>query len=398
MSLREPSGAARFWTARRALIAGAAAVVVAAGTGTTVALTAGHPAAHHEAAAGIKAARLAASTCSGPAGTAYIAEPGYSAFDAINTANCAFIQDYNVDDPQVPGDPGDYNYSSSPQGVAIHGSTLYFTDTAQDQVSVIDAATLTQKNYNPAETEIRVGINPTGLAVSPDGSQLWVTDTGPQTGPGAPTDVKVISTATDTVTATLSLPAAPAQVAFSPSGSRAYVTTTAGLVVYNTATDRVVGFVPGLGDPHGVIVSPDGSTVYVTDTTDNVVDVIDAATNRVTHTIPVGQLPWGVALSHDGGTLYVADPDSNQISVISTKTNTVTSTLSLSGGPDVLALTPDGSQLWVTGITSAVLTVIDTSNGSVVGDVNLGGDGANSGDGNDPSGIVMTTATIPTGS
>src|SRR5271154_5197947 len=99
-----------------------------------------------------------------PAGTAYIAEPGYSAFDAINTSNCAFIQDYNVADPPVPGDTGDYNYSSSPQDGVRSGSPLYITDPAQNRVSAIDAATLTAKNYNPAETDIHVGFNPTGLA------------------------------------------------------------------------------------------------------------------------------------------------------------------------------------------------------------------------------------------
>src|SRR5208282_2833687 len=122
MSLRDSSGSARFWTTRRALMAGAAAVVIAAGT--TVALTGGHPAAQHEAAARAKTARLAASTCSGPVGTAYVALAGYQAFDGIDTSNCTFIQDYNVGDPQVPGDSGDYNYASSDQGVALHGSTL----------------------------------------------------------------------------------------------------------------------------------------------------------------------------------------------------------------------------------------------------------------------------------
>ena len=88
-------------------------------------------------------------------------------------------------DPQVPGDSGDYNYASSDEGVAIHGNTLYFADTGNNMVSVIDAATLNPKNYNPAETDIHVGFNPADLAVSPDGTQLWVADTGPQTDPGA---------------------------------------------------------------------------------------------------------------------------------------------------------------------------------------------------------------------
>jgi YVTN family beta-propeller protein len=396
MSLRDSSGAVRFWTARRALMAGSAAVIVAAGI--TVALTAGHPAARHDGTTGPRTARLAASTCSGPAGAAYVALAGYQSFDAIDTSNCSYIQNYNVGDPQVPGDPGDYNYASSEQGIAIHGNTLYFADTGNDMVSVIDAATLNPNNYNPAETDIHVGINPDDLAVSPDGSQLWVADTGPQTGPGSPTDIEVISTATDKVTATLPLPSAPAQVVFSPSGGTVYVTTAAGLWIFNTATDRLADVIPGLGDPHGIAVSPDGGTVYVTNTTDNVVEVIDAATARVTGTIPVGQLPWQLAVSHDGGTVYVADPDSNQVSVISTKTDTVTNTIPLAGGPDTLALTPDGSQLWICGITSGILTVVDTSNDSVVGSLNLGGSGANSGDGVDPTGIVLTTTPTPGGS
>jgi hypothetical protein len=76
--------------------------VILAG-GAAVALTvapASQPAAqsqtgpHQEAGAvaGSKSARLASSTCSGPAGAAYLALPGYQAFDAIETANCSITQ------------------------------------------------------------------------------------------------------------------------------------------------------------------------------------------------------------------------------------------------------------------------------------------------------------------
>jgi YVTN family beta-propeller protein len=388
---------------RKPLVAGTVAVVLAAGgLAFSLASSTGHSAAaphatvkKASAAKNVNSAQLAASACTGPVGTAYVAEPGYSAFDAINTANCEYINNYNVDDPQVPGDSGDYNYSSSPQGVALHGSTLYFTDTAQNNVSVIDAATMTAKNYNPAETDIHVGWDPTGLAVTPDGSQLWVANTGPQTDSKL-ASISVISTATNTVTTTLHLDSAPAQIAFSPSGSTAYVTTADDLLIYSTSSDRLVGRVGNLGDPHGVVVSTNGSTVYVTNTERNVVDVISTGGfPHVTATIPVGQMPWGVALSTSGSTLYVADINSNEVSVISTGSDKVTSTLPVSGGPDVLALTPDGSELWVTGVTSAIVTVFSTSTGAVVGTTNLGGDGANSGDGNDPSGIVISTAAIP---
>src|SRR5579863_2325191 len=130
MSLSDSSGPGRFRTGRRTLVAGSAALIAVAGT--TVALTAGHPAARHAAATGSSTARLAASTCTGPAGAAYVALAGYQSFDAIDTANCSYVQNYNVGDPAVPGDPGEVNYASSVQGIAIHGNTLYFADTGND--------------------------------------------------------------------------------------------------------------------------------------------------------------------------------------------------------------------------------------------------------------------------
>src|ERR1700678_1496646 len=265
MSLRDSSGSGRVWTRRRSLWAGAAAVILAAGTAAALASgPGGHPAAVRHISNGSRTTRLASSTCSGPAGAAYVALPGYQAFDAIDTANCEITQSYNVGDPVVPGDPTDYNYSGTDEGVAIHGDTLYFAVTGDDEVAVIDAATLNPKDYSPAETDIHVGFDPDYVAVTPDGSQLWAADTGPQTSPSSPTAISVISTATDKVTATLRLPVAPAQIAFSPSGATAYVTTAWGLLVYNTATEHLTALVRGLGDPNGVAISPNGSTVYVT--------------------------------------------------------------------------------------------------------------------------------------
>jgi hypothetical protein len=42
-------------------------------------------------------------------------------------------------------------------------------------------------------------------------------------------------------------------------------------------------------------------------------------------------------------------------------------------------------------------TVLDTSNDSVVGEINLGDDGPNSGDGNEPTSMVLTTTPTPGG-
>jgi YVTN family beta-propeller protein len=395
MASRESSSSRPAWATRRVIIAGAAAVALAA-AGTATALATQHSVADSHGRS-VKA-RLAASSCGGPAGAAYIALPGYQAFDAVDTSNCKLIQQYNVGDRAVPNTgTSDISYDSSEEGVAMYGSTLYFADTGNDTVAVIDSATLNPDNYaNPTETLIHVGINPQGLAVTPDGSQVWVADTGPQTGQPSLSGISVISAASDTVTSTFSLPTDPREIVFSPSGATAYVTTGSGLLVINTATHRVAAVIPGLGNPEGVAVSPDGKTVYVTNTAQGVVDVISAATNRVTRTIKVGQLPWQLAVSSDGSTVYVADGDSNAISVISTKSGKVTDTISDAGDPVSLALTPDGSQLWVGGLTSGIVTVFDTANDSLVGSFNVGyGGEANAGDGEEPTGIVLTSTPTP---
>src|SRR3984957_3494284 len=246
-------------TRTRAAIAGGTAFVVVAAVAVSLSLSHGTTAAGPAKTDKPINAKLSSSSCTGPAGAAYIATAGYQAFDAVDTNNCYEEQQYNVGDPAVPNTgTDDSNYSGTDEGIALYGNTLYFALTGDDEVGVIDSQALNPKNYEtPPETDIRVGTDPTNLAVSPDGSQVWVADTGPQTGEPSLGDISVISTATDTVTASIPLPwTDPHAIAFSPSGSTAYVTTSAGVIALSTATHRVSGLIPGLGDPQGVTVSP----------------------------------------------------------------------------------------------------------------------------------------------
>jgi YVTN family beta-propeller protein len=367
---------------------GAGAVVAAGAVATAVTLTTGGTTStgHHPSSS---KASLAASSCQGPAGAAYVADAGWDGFSAIDTATCKVIQTYNVGDKQVANEPGDYDYDSTDEALAIHGNLLYFADTGNSTVAVIDASKLDPSNYNPAETLINVGLNPQDLAVSPDGSQVWVAETGPQTSAASPSAVSVISTATNKVTARWTLPGAPAQIRFSPSGDRVYVASAAGVTVYSTATRKPAGFIRGLGDPRGLAVSPDGKSLYVTGTESNQLYVISTATNRVTRTVKVGDMPWQVVAAPDGRTVYVANPDSNSVSVISTATGKVTAALTVPGVPDTLALTPNGQQLWVGARIAAKVVVLNTADGSTVGSINLG-DKPNAADGYAPTGIALT--------
>ncbi len=78
--------------------------------------------------------------------------------------------------------------------------------------------------------------------------------------------VSVIDTATNTVTATVNVGNYPYGVAVSPDGKRVYVTNelSNNVSVIDTATNTVTDTVNVGNYPYGVAVSPDGKRVYVT--------------------------------------------------------------------------------------------------------------------------------------
>ncbi|MGD9619608.1 MAG: YncE family protein [Mycolicibacterium sp.] len=81
-----------------------------------------------------------------------------------------------------------------------------------------------------------------------------------------------------------------------------------------SATNTVTATISIEGNPWGVAVSPDGATVYVANSSALAeVVAIDAATNEVIGTFPLStdSESVGVALSPDGATLYATDYDSS---------------------------------------------------------------------------------------
>ena len=75
--------------------------------------------------------------------------------------------------------------------------------------------------------------------------------------------VSVIDTASNTVTATIPVGSGPGGVAVTPDGSRVYIGNEGGNVsVIDTASNTVTATIPTSG-AYGLAVTPDGSAVYV---------------------------------------------------------------------------------------------------------------------------------------
>jgi YVTN family beta-propeller protein len=251
----------------------------------------------------------------------------------------------------------------------VLAQNAYITNFGDNTVSVIDTTT------NTVVATIPVGRTPTGVAVTPDGSKVYVTNQDFSMGPAG--TVSVISTAPNTVLTTIppvrpGPGAQPFGVAVTPDGTKVYVSYNSNgfhvVKVFDTATNTAVATVTaGIG--LGVAVTPDGSKVYVADI-DGFVSVIDATTNTVVATITVGpriaSQTMGVAVTPDGTKVYVANSGTNTVSVIDTTTDTVVATTSVDVGPAGLAVTPDGSKVYVANGVNKV-SVIATATNTVMG-------------------------------
>jgi YVTN family beta-propeller protein len=106
---------------------------------------------------------------------------------------------------------------------------------------------------------------------------------------GESSTVSVIDTATNTVVATIPVGTGPAGLAVTSNGTRVYVATGDTVSVIDTMTNAVIAVVP-LGSGAGnVAVNPAGTRVYVTHSGElsaaGTVSVIDATTNTVIATI-----------------------------------------------------------------------------------------------------------------
>lgn len=251
------------------------------------------------------------------------------------------------------------------------GGTVYVSNQGDQTITAWDPAAHETTTFSSLP-------GPWALAVSPDGELLYVLH-APATGPYV---VDMIRTADRARVGQVRIDHRPGgEIALSPSGTRLYVATSAGITVINTFNQSIVTKVSFGGRPTGVAVTPDGSRVYVTGQESDTVTVIDTATNTVARTIPVGPEPYyGIAITPDGRRAYVPNHNDGMspgtVSVIDTDPGSgtyhaVVATVAVELAPVSTAVSPDGSVVYVAGSLGS-LTIIDVATGEVVRVISLG--------------------------
>lgn len=277
--------------------------------------------------------------------TAYVAQYGSNYVAAINATT------YSVTQHGLTG------YYVTDLALSPNGETMWVTDD-QPTGYVIGFST---SNFQPTTGFLTGGTNPFGLAVSPNGTELYVASQG---------DNKVYVYSIDgSFIKSIKVGANPADVAFTPNGNLAYVTNvdSSTVSVIDAVTNKIKGSPISVGEaPCGINISPSGRIVYVVNTTS--VSVIED--RAVIATIDLSSYGahtgYFSALTPDGKYLYVpvdqSDTEHGNVAVINTATKAVATHFTVGIGPVAIAIAPNGEQGYVTNYTDGSVTVVGITN------------------------------------
>ena len=227
-------------------------------------------------------------------------EAARGAIAVFDTTTTALIATIPIRDPD--------EIWSNPRDIVIgpKDDTAYVT-LGPDRVAVVDLVAGSMVTLIDIRSDSQVELT---LAISPDGSQVYVGHSG-ELDAGDPPLVAVIDTATGRLSRTIGLGGqAVYDVAFAPDGTTAYVT-----------------------QEH---TNPDDSAF--TGEIGSFVSVIDVATGAVSSTIPLATKGTDIAISADGASMYVVRPETGDVAVIDTTRQSVVSAFSAGNLPSSLAI------------------------------------------------------------
>jgi YVTN family beta-propeller protein len=248
---------------------------------------------------------------------------------------------------------------------------LFFAQIVQSQQEDVFPGLVTELLYTynelPGVTKSPY-LSPTALAVSSDSSTLYAAlQTGRQ--------VAFVDLASNTVTRNVVLGKEPTGLAVSPDNTLLYVTCFSSrrpggeVAVISTASGTVTRTIPAGHSPRAPVISPDGTKLYVCNQFKDYITVLDAVSGSALDTVAVIREPYAAGITPDGANLVVAnylplgrtDVDTlmASVSIINTADRTVAAHVELTNGAQSLAglsISPDGKYAYVTHVRSLFTT------------------------------------------
>lgn len=165
------------------------------------------------------------------------------------------------------------------------GENIYTANIGSNTVSAIHT-------YTPRGTEMRritVGQGPEGIALSPDGRELWVGHRGG--------NISLVDTKLDSVKGQIETQDVYLRLLFTPDGKRVLAPDlrTGDLVIYDAGSRKPVARVPIGSAAVGITLDGDGKQAFISAIGDNKVVTVDLEKLAVVRSFSVGEGPDGIA-------------------------------------------------------------------------------------------------------
>lgn len=260
----------------------------------------------------------------------------------------------------------------------------YIANSKSNTVTVLDLV------YLRIDRTLRVGDNPTAIALNPVRREAYIlnTDTPAENG-----SVSVLDTAQNQVVANIPVHRLPTALSVDPTGHRAFVANAASntISVLDLDSRRTTATIPTSQNPTSALISPDGRTLLVTFPTSGNIGLFAAAsaTPRASNADPVLRIrstfpncPGATSpvILPDSSKAFIACPGSNQVLALSIAADPKTwsaknnpslledqalALLNVGTDPTYLTLKPDGGEVFVSNTDSGSISEISTQTNEV---------------------------------
>jgi len=341
-------------TGATVLVAGLAALVVLGGVGVAVAMTTGDQREGAVAAAPISAP---------PTGTV---PPSPATVVVPKTTISRLPLTQRVASVSRPAVVGTIRVGSEPQGVAVSpdGRTIFVANQNSRMLSVVDAA-------SRKATSVPLRNTPRFVATSRDGRFVFVSmyENDNRTGSG----VAVLDVARRKVVRYLATGLQPYTLSVAPDGKLWVPIHSEGrLEIFAAGTLRLVARIKTPRNPHAVAFSPDLMRAFTANHESNSVSVIDMRTNRVLRSIPVSRAPHSIGVTPDGRTVMVAGFEAHAANLIDTVTLRSTGPFKVGEKPQAMACATDSRHAYVVNNGDDTVSVLNARTGAVTATVRVG--------------------------
>jgi len=215
---------------------------------------------------------------------------------------------------------------------------LYVSDESGGNVVVVDPVAA------KVLATIPVGKRPRGIAVSGDGTRLYVALSGSPNG-GPNVDESKL-----------------------PPPDRRFD----GIGVVDLQSHRLINTYPSNADPETFAISHDGKTLYASNEDTGMLSAIDLVSGTIRAAAAVGSEPEGVAVSQDDRIVYTACETSNAVYAIDTRAMKVLASIPTLARPRSVLLSRKTRSGYVTDEFGAAITVFSTDDYKVIRTIPLG--------------------------